>query len=269
MPPATRQPAERAPAAPPGCARTASLDRDLGGVGGLEAAVAGPAEHQRAAFQSGREKRQKRVGRDRRRQFGAKHLLTIIGAGKQPDDVARDHRAVRTDAVAGLHWVRDQRLDLDRGAAPGLRRHANHDPCTHCRSSTQAASVTITSALPLQNEPSLISAIATTCCESASLMRVATRARPARGPSASEITCGCGFFSLKIWIALTWSCCVIGLSTDTVSGTALPFSTSAGMSSVTLPGCASASPRTSRIACRIASGAARASIWGQTEAAAA
>ena len=36
--------------------------------------------------------------------------------------------------------------------------------------------------------------------------------------------------------ALTWSSAVIGLSTLTVIGTVLPFSTSGGMSSLTLPG---------------------------------
>ena len=47
-------------------------------------------------------------------------------------------------------------------------------------------------------------------------MRVATLARPARGPSWTLTTFGCGFFSLKTWIALTWSAAVIGLSTATV-----------------------------------------------------
>ena len=41
--------------------------------------------------------------------------------------------------------------------------------------STQAASVTITSAMSDQNEPSLISAMATTFCASASRMRVEKR----------------------------------------------------------------------------------------------
>ena len=41
--------------------------------------------------------------------------------------------------------------------------------------------VTITSALALQNEPSLVSAIATIFCVSASLMRAPLRARPLRG----------------------------------------------------------------------------------------
>src|SRR4029077_11376860 len=141
------------------------------------------------------------------------------------DDVARNAGAVGTDPVAALHRMRDQRLDLDDLAALGLRRHADQRSRHHWRSSTQAASVTMTSVLADQNEPSLISATATTFCESASLMRVARRARPARGPSATEITRGCGFFSFTTWIALTWSAGDIGLSTETLSGTALPFST--------------------------------------------
>ena len=70
-------------------------------------------------------------------------------------------------------------------------------------SSMQAASVTITSALALQNSPLLVSAMATIFWESASLMRVATTARPLRGRGRASKTCGCGFFSLKTWIALT------------------------------------------------------------------
>jgi hypothetical protein len=57
---------------------------------------------------------------------------------------------------------------------------------------------------------------------------------------------------------LTWSAAVIGLSTDTVSGTVLPFSISGGTSSVTLPLRSGASPRTFFIAACIFSGVARA-----------
>jgi len=47
-----------------------------------------------------------------------------------------------------------------------------------------------------QNEPSLIWAMAMTFCESASRMRLENVARPARGPSWTLITLGCGFFSV-------------------------------------------------------------------------
>src|SRR5262249_7638630 len=47
---------------------------------------------------------------------------------------------------------------------------------------------------------------------------------------------------------LTWSSAVIGLVTLTVIGTVLPFSTSGGISSLTLPVCTSASPTTLRMA---------------------
>src|ERR1043166_2167301 len=57
---------------------------------------------------------------------------------------------------------------------------------------------------------------------------------------------------------LTCSAAVIGLSTATVIGTALPFSTSGGSSSVTLPSCTGASPTTSRIADAMVAGVARA-----------
>ena len=56
--------------------------------------------------------------------------------------------------------------------------------------------------------------------------------------------------------APTWSASVIGLSTDTVSGTVLPFSTIGGNSSFTLPGSSGASPISSRIAAAIASSVA-------------
>src|SRR5215472_9445624 len=51
-----------------------------------------------------------------------------------------------------------------------------------------------------------------------------------------------------MWMLSTCSASVIGLSTDTASGTVLPFSTIDGNSSLTLPGCGSASPTTRRIA---------------------
>jgi len=38
-----------------------------------------------------------------------------------------------------------------------------------------------------------------------------------------------------MWMLATWSASVIGLSTETVSGTVLPFSTIGGNSSLTLP----------------------------------
>ena len=116
--------------------------------------------------------------------------------------------------------------------------------------------VTITSALAVQNAPSLVSAIATTFCASASLMRVAILATPFLGRKVALKTCGCGFFSLKTWIALTKSASLIGLSTETVIGTVLPFSTSGGRSSVTLPSRIGAPFTTSWIAAAIASGVA-------------
>src|SRR5215467_13936889 len=51
-----------------------------------------------------------------------------------------------------------------------------------------------------------------------------------------------------MWMLSTCSASVIGLSTDTASGTVLPFSTIDGNSSLTLPGCGSASPTSPRIA---------------------
>ena len=63
--------------------------------------------------------------------------------------------------------------------------------------------VTITSTVSDHSEPSLISAIATTFCESASLIRVEKAARPARGPRCTEMISGCGkaAFSTRIRLA--------------------------------------------------------------------
>ena len=83
-------------------------------------------------------------------------------------------------------------------------------------------------------------------------MRVDTLARPARGPSRKLSTFGCGFFSVKTWIAFTWSAGVIGLSTLTASGTALPFSDSGGRSSFTCPALTRDEPTTARMASCIA-----------------
>src|ERR1700730_8394475 len=59
-----------------------------------------------------------------------------------------------------------------------------------------------------------------------------------------------------MWMLSTWSASVIGLSTDTVSGTVLPFSTIDGNSSLTLPGVTGACPIKSRIASAIAASVA-------------
>src|ERR1043165_6741676 len=57
-------------------------------------------------------------------------------------------------------------------------------------------------------------------------------------------------------MAFTWSAALIGLSTLTVSGTVLPFSTSGGRSSFTRPGVTVAAPTTMRTASCISTGVA-------------
>src|SRR3954468_11156611 len=161
-------------------------------------------------------------------------------------------------AEAGLHDVRHQRLDLDDVAAFRLFRDVDQHRAHQITSSVQAASVTTTSALADQNEPSDSLAIATIFCESARRMRVETCARPARAPSTKLATFGCGFFSTNTWMLLTRSSGLVGLATLTVSGTVLPFSTSGGTSSLTLPVRTTAVPVISRIADAIAAGVASA-----------
>src|SRR5476651_453620 len=160
--------------------------------------------------------------------------------------------------------MQDQRLDLDGTALLRLLGRADQNVGHQFTSSMQAAMVTITSALALQNSPLLISAMPTIFCVSASLMRVPTTALPLRGPSDALNTCGCGFFSLKTWIAFTWSASVIGLSTDTVSGTVLPFSISGGMSSLMRPGRSTAPPVTSLIIASRSAGVACAEPSGRS-----
>src|SRR4029450_1064431 len=106
-------------------------------------------------------------------------------------------------AKPGLHFVRDQRLDRDNLAALGLGRNVEECARHQMISSRQAPRVMTTSIVSDQNEPSLSSAIATIFCVSTRRMRVATVARPARGPRWMLMTFGCGFFSVKMWIAFT------------------------------------------------------------------
>src|SRR5712692_7074744 len=181
-----------------------SFDHDIGALRTRLAVVVRPGKLDRAALCGDGEKRDERVGGDRRMQVGAKNLLAVIAAYEGADDVARDRGAGHGVAVAGLHRMRDQRLDLDHVAALCLCRHI--DQGLHhgdASSSRQAASVTTRFTLSDQNEPSLISAIAITFWESANRTRVDTLAFPARGPRWNPATYGCGFFSLNTWMLLT------------------------------------------------------------------
>src|SRR5262249_40072823 len=199
-----------------------------------------------------------RIGGDRREEIGAEDLLAVVAGDEARDDVAWDRLADVVVTEAGLHDVRDQRLDLDHLAAFCLLRHVDEGAGHQSKLSRQAARVTMTSADVDQNEPSLSSATATMVCVSARRKRVEILARPARWPRWALITFGSGFFSLKTWIAFTWSSLVIGLSTSIASATVLPFSTSAGTSILTLPVRTGDSPTTWRIARFIESGVAAA-----------
>src|SRR3954447_3283883 len=179
-----------------------SFDRDRRGCAGRIAVVADPFELERAALLRDREERQIGIGRDRREEIGAKNLGAVVAAREARDDVARDQRAVRGMAEAGLHDVRGQRADLDDFAASGFRR--NVDERGHqFISSVQAASVTTISVVTCQNVSSERRAIATTFWVSASRIRVEIWARPEEGPRWKLPMFGCGFFSLKTWMLLT------------------------------------------------------------------
>jgi len=90
-------------------------------------------------------------------------------------------------------------------------------------------------ALPIQNEPSDISASATTRWLPASRTREVISAVPARGPRWKLAIRASGLRSEIRWIARTWSASVIGLSTLTFIATELPLSASSGISSFTRP----------------------------------
>src|SRR5580693_9492773 len=174
-----------------------SFDRDGRRLGLREAVVARPFELDRSGRGRHREEGQERIGGDRRREIGAEYLLAVVAAHESGDDVARNERTVEADPKAGLHRMGDQRLDLDDLARLRLGRHIDEGARRHCRSSMQAAMVTMTSASSDQNEPSLSCATATIVWASASLMRVESAALPARGPKYAPMTLGCGFFSLN------------------------------------------------------------------------
>src|ERR1700722_14201398 len=180
-----------------------SFDRDPRRRGLNLAVVVGPLELQRPALGRHREEGDERVRRDGLMQVGAEDFGAVVRAHEQIDDVARDRDATFVAPISGFHDMRDQRLDLDDLAA--LCFGWNVDECAgHGQLySRQAAMVTITSTVSDHSEPSLNSAMATTFCESARRMRVEKAALPARGPRCTEMISGCGFFSLKTWIALT------------------------------------------------------------------
>src|SRR5262245_4558541 len=180
-----------------------SFDGDVGSLGLRETVVAGPLELDRAARGRDCEERDERIGGDRREQIGAEYFQSVIGAHELGDDVARDRLADIVVPVAGLHLVRDQRLDRDDLALLGLGRNVDEGASHQTGSSRQAAMVTMTSTSSDQKLPSFISAIAKMRCESASRTRVESLACPAGGPSRTLTTFDCGFFSLNTWIART------------------------------------------------------------------
>src|SRR6266446_3925088 len=106
-------------------------------------------------------------------------------------------------AIAGFHDLRYQRLDFDDVAAFRFCWNIDQGGGHQITSSVQAASVTTTSTLADQNEPSESFAIATIFWLSARRMRVETCARPLCGPRWKLAMLGCGFFSLKTWMLRT------------------------------------------------------------------
>src|SRR5262249_40593270 len=123
------------------------------------------------------------IGGHRRVQLGAEHFDAVVGADELRDDVARDQLPRLRAPEPGFHDVAGERADLDHLAALcALRRVDDHAGHQINPSSRQAESVTTTDTLSDQKLPSESCAIAITLPVSAMRARVATLARPARGP---------------------------------------------------------------------------------------
>src|SRR5205823_8372191 len=102
--------------------RAASFDRDVPGLSREKSVVAAPFEADGPALVRGREKSEKRVGRNRGMKLGAEDLLSVILADEIGDDVARENFAHVVDAKTRFHLVLDERLNLDDLPAFGLGR---------------------------------------------------------------------------------------------------------------------------------------------------
>src|SRR5439155_26570827 len=98
-------------------------------------------------------------------------------------------------AIAGFHDVRHQRLDLDERATFSFCWKVDQGRGHQITSAVQAASVTTSSTLADQNDPSESFAIATIFWLSERRTRVETCARPLCGPRWKLAMLGCGFFS--------------------------------------------------------------------------
>src|SRR5262249_24928714 len=127
-----------------------------------------------------------------------------VRAREAGHDVPRHELTQLRAAESRFHRVLRERPDLQQLALLRALRNG-HDHAGHqmSPSSRQAERITTTETVSDQKLPSLISAMATARPESAMRARVETRARPARGASRASITFGCGFFSVKRWIAFT------------------------------------------------------------------
>src|SRR5476651_783318 len=86
--------------------------------------VVGPDELERAALLDLHEEGHEGIGRDRRVELHVQHRLVVVGDLERIHDLARDDVAGRVLALAVLHRMGDQGLDLDHFALLGGGRHA-------------------------------------------------------------------------------------------------------------------------------------------------
>src|SRR6478672_9449453 len=135
-------------------------------------------------------------------QRGTKDLLTVVRAHEGRDDVPRERASDVVQAEARLHRVHDHRTNLDGLASLRSLRHS-HPGFAECAHGAQPPTVISTSTAADHRVSSFITAIACTCWEIATRIRVVTRARPLYGPSSTSNTLGCGLLSANRWMRLT------------------------------------------------------------------
>src|SRR5207302_7473021 len=177
------------------------------------AGVIHPGKFELAAVERHGVELQERIGGDAGRHLGAEYLDAVVAARERADHVLRHLAPIDLEPVAGLHRVLDQDAHPDDLAAPRLARQLDARGHQLPSSSTHADRVTTTLALSIQNEPSDISASATTRWLPASRTREVISAVPARGPRWKLAIRASGLRSEIRWIARTWSASLIGLST--------------------------------------------------------
>src|SRR5262249_21255907 len=141
--------------------------------------------------------------------IGSENRLAVKFASKLVDDLARDRLAILVLALAGLHDVRQQRLDFDDLAFLGFGRKLEPWLFRHVRlpisldQPPQPPMVTFTSFWLVKNSPLLVFATAMMFWVAARRIRVDASALPDNGEKWNVATPGFGLPSATMRISLT------------------------------------------------------------------